>query len=125
MATKAPGGARPLGQLRAGLVRPRGGKVERQADRENVPELADLGAHGVQFGADQRREIVGAERARVGDRPIVAGEEMVGELEEIVAGALVGVDDLLGRQRAVGAVASACADCRARTGPASRTGECA
>ena len=104
MATKAPAARARSASCGAGLAGPRGGKVERQAGGENVPEFADLGAHRVQFGADQRREIVGAKGAGVGDRPIEALEEMVGELEEVVAGALVGFDDLLRRQSAVGAV---------------------
>ena len=61
-----------------------------------------LGRHRVQLGADQRGEIIGAGGARVGDRPAEAVEEMLGELEEVVAVALVGGDHRFRREAAVG-----------------------
>ena len=54
------------------------------------------------LGADQGGEIIRAQRAGIGDRPIEAAEEMIGQLEEIVPGSLIGIDDILGLQGAVG-----------------------
>ena len=48
---------------------------------------------------------------------------MIGQLEEIVARALVGLDDLLGLQRAVRKGRMACEYSRARSAPASRREE--
>ncbi len=53
-----------------------------------------VGPHGMDLGADQCGEFIGAQLARVRDRPIEAAKEMIGQLEEIVARAFVGLDDL-------------------------------
>jgi hypothetical protein len=100
--TKAARVARPRRQRRARLFAPGRREVERQAGGENVPEFALLGAHRMQFGADQSSETVRAKRPRVRDRPAEAFEEMIGELQEVVARTLVRLDDMLGAQRAVG-----------------------
>ena len=76
------------------LVRPGGGKIEGETSRDDMPVLACGGRHGVNFGADQSRELAGAQLAGIGDRPVEPVEKMIGHLEKIVACALVGVDDV-------------------------------
>ena len=96
------GGAGAAREFGAALRGRRRRKVERQADSENVPQLADRGRHRVQLGADQRREIIGARAPRVGDRPAETSEEMLGQLQEVVAVAPIGGDHRVGREAAVG-----------------------
>ena len=75
-ANRATGSAAALGQVGHGLAalravevrRVRGRKVLRQADRQNVPDLAIAQLAGVQFGAKDRRECVGPEVSRIRDR---------------------------------------------------------
>ena len=40
--------------------------------------------------------------ARVGDRPVEIADEVIGQHHEIVAGILIGIDHLVGRERAIG-----------------------
>ena len=79
-------------------------EVQRQARRHDVPELAHAGFRRMELRADQRREVVGAEVARVGDGKIEIADEMFGQLHEVIARALVGIDHRPGLQRAVGEV---------------------
>ena len=93
---------RALRQLRPALIRSGGGKIERQPGRDDVPVFARARPHGVNFGADQGGEIVAAQLAGVGDRPIEPAQKMIRHLNEIVARAPIGGDDLHKIQRAVG-----------------------
>ena len=93
---------RPLRQFRRALIRSGVRKIERQAGRDDVPVFADAGPHGVDFGADQGGEIAAAQLAGVGDRPIEPAKKMIRHLQEIIARALIGLDDVHGVQGAVG-----------------------
>ena len=93
---------RPGRQHRPGFVRFGRGKIERQSGRDNVPIFARRRRHGVNLSPDQGGEVIRAQVAGIGDRPIEAAEKMIGQLEEIVARALVGLDHVLGLQGAVG-----------------------
>ena len=101
MATKAPAARARAAQLRAGLARRRRREIERQAGGEDVPEFADLSCPSMQFAADRVVKSWSASAA-IGDRQAETIEKMLGELEEIVTGALVGRDDRLWTRRAVG-----------------------
>ena len=94
--------ARPRGEFGAAFFGRWRGKIERETRRDNVPEFADLGRRRVKPGAEQGGEIIGAPAPRIGDWPIIALHEMIGELEEVIAGAFIGLDHLFGRQRAAG-----------------------
>ena len=65
-------------QPRRFLVRLGWGKIEGEPGRDYVPVFTGRGPHGVNLGADQCREFIGAQFAGVGDRPIEAAEKMIG-----------------------------------------------
>ena len=116
---------RPRRQHRPALVRLGAGKIERQSGCDDVPVFASRCRHGVNFCPDQGGEIIRTQLASVGDRPIEAAKKMIGELEEIVARALVGLDprrQASGRRRKG---SNGCEDSRARNALASKRGECA
>ena len=104
MPMKAPASARAGRYLRTGFAIEVAREVQRQARRHDVPEFAHRRFRRVQFGADQRGEVVGAEGPRVGDGEIEVADEMLGQLHEVVARVLVGIDDRLRLQSAIGQV---------------------
>ena len=98
MATKAPA-SRARSASRGALSSGCGvGKIERQPGCDDMPIFAGARPHGVNFGADQGGEIAGAQLAGVGDRPIEPVQKMIGHLQEIIARAFIGLDDVHGVQ---------------------------
>jgi hypothetical protein len=79
-------------------------EILRQADGQHMPGLAMAVGRCVKLGAEDGREAIAAESPRVGDREFVAGHEMVGEAEEVVARVAVEPADFPGRKSAVGEV---------------------
>ena len=71
-------------QLGPGLTRLGRGKVEREAGRDDVPQVSDLSARGVQFGSYQGCEAAASKRYGVRDRMAVPRHEMVGQGDEVV-----------------------------------------
>ena len=94
--------SRALRQPRPALVRLGVAKIDRQPGREDVPVFAGARPHGVDFGSDQGGEMAVAQLAGVGDRPIEPAKKMIRHLQEIIARALLGLDDVHGVQGAVG-----------------------
>ena len=78
-------------------------EIERQAHRHHVPVMALGGDRRVNLGAEQCGESLRAQRARVRDRIAVAGPEVIGQREEVIARVLVEAGDGLRREPAVGA----------------------
>ena len=77
-------------------------KVDGKARRHDVPELAHRRFRCMQLDAEQRGEIVGAEGPRVGDGEVEVLDEVFGELHEVIARGLVGIDHLPWFEHAVG-----------------------
>ena len=94
---------RPLRKLDAGLSLRSRRKIVRKPDGEDMPVLAVRVGRRMHLGAEDCGEAVGAKPARVDDRKAVAGEEMIGESDEVVPGIAIVSDHRLGRQPAVGA----------------------
>ena len=85
---------RSLRQLRGAFVRLGGGKGERQPGCDDMPIFAGARPHGVNFRADQSGEGVAPQLAGVGDRPVEPAQKMIGHLQEIIACAFIGLDDV-------------------------------
>ena len=86
--------SRSLRQPWRALVRFGVGKIERQPGCDDVPVFAGGGRQGVNFGANQGCEIAGAQLAGVGEMATEAVQEMIGHLQEIIACAFIGLDDV-------------------------------
>ena len=95
-ADEGAGGGGAPGDVDAGLLGCGRVEIEWKARGNDVPQLADLGLGGVKLGADDGGEVVGAQAAGVGDRPVIDAEKVVGQHHEVVARVLVGFDHLVG-----------------------------
>src|SRR5436309_295583 len=60
-------------------------EIKGQSNRDDVPQVAEVGSRRVQLGAKQRRELLVAKLARVDEGEPVAGKKVVGQCEEVVA----------------------------------------
>ncbi len=96
-----PGVQRPLRDLWAGFARQIGRKIQRQTDRQNVPQFAGERLPGVQFRAEQRGEFRRAKRAGVADRIFKLLHEMIGNRQKVVAHLAVEAADQFRRQPSV------------------------
>ena len=98
-----------LCQLRAGLgaiaeiLLATGGrrKIERQANGQDVPQPTKLRLRRVQLRADNRREVIGAKGARVGNLKVELRHKVLGEREKVVARLAVEPTNFFGRLLAV------------------------
>jgi hypothetical protein len=89
---------RPLRQPRSALVWRRMREIEREPGCDYMPIFSGARTHGVNFGADQGGETVGAELAGVGDGLIEPVEKMIRQLDKIVARAFIGLHNIHGVQ---------------------------
>lgn len=96
------GGAALLSVDRQEMRRVAGREILREADREDMPELAILHRAGVEFGAEDGGEPVVAIWGRVGDRVVEKANEMIGEGDEIIPFLPIATANLFAGENAVG-----------------------
>jgi len=99
---KSTGLERALCQFKAGFAGLSGGKIEGEAEGDEMPTVVEFHAVGVEFRADEGGEVGGAEGGGIGYGPVVLGLEVVGDGHEVVAGSLIHVIDSLRRPLAIG-----------------------
>ena len=92
----------PGRRVQPGLLLAGRREIRRQSGGEDVPDLTVAVGRRMDFGAEDGGEAVGAERQRIGDGEAVAGEEVVGQAQEVVAGVAIEPADLLRLKPAVG-----------------------
>src|SRR5437762_12957886 len=89
-------------EAHTGLFRRARCEIERQACGDDVPELSGRSFGWMKPATDDGGEAVGAQRPRIGNRPAIMTDEMVGKHHEVIARVLIGLDNLVGRKGAIG-----------------------
>ena len=101
-ADECAGGRSSRGKFRAGLIRSRRRKIQRQTRGKNMPIFAVLKAWGVELGTKYCSETVRAKLAGVSDWKPVALPEVVCDGQKVVAMIPIGGHDLSRRTPSVG-----------------------